>query len=79
MEGGRGGEGGTRKESRPCKACRSAAMRFSPETVCGSRHGKCREISGEILLFLFPREVKLESAQNSSLLISRHSLQDALQ
>ena len=48
-----------------CKACRSAAVKFSPETVWGSRHGKCGEISGKFLLFLFPREKKLESAHQS--------------
>ena len=47
-----------------CKACRSAAEKFSPGTASGSRHGKCREQFGEILLFLFPQEMKLESAQN---------------
>ena len=46
-----------------CKACRSAAVEFSPETARGSRHGKCREISGEILLCLFPQETKLDSAK----------------
>ena len=30
-------------------------MKFSPETVRGSCHGKCREISGEILLLFFLR------------------------
>ena len=54
-------------------------MKFSPETVRGSRHGKCREISGEILLLLFPQETKLESTQNFSRLISRHFSPDALQ
>ena len=54
-------------------------MRFSPETARGSRHGKCREISGEILLFLFPQEKKLESSQKFSRQISRHFLPDALQ
>ena len=39
-----------------CKACRSAAVQFSPETVRGSCHGKCREISGEILLAPFLRK-----------------------
>ena len=37
----------------PCKACRSAAVKFSPETARGSRHEKCCEIFGEILLFVF--------------------------
>ena len=64
---------------RPCRACRSAAVIFYPETARGSRHGKCREISGEILLFLFPRETKLESTQNLSRQISRHFSPDALQ
>ena len=54
-------------------------MKFSRETVRGSRHGKCREISGEILLLLFPQETKLESAQNFSRLISRHFSRDVLQ
>ena len=48
---------------RLCKACRSAALKFPPETARGSRHGICCEVSSEILLFLFPQEVKLESAQ----------------
>ena len=54
-------------------------MKFSPETVRGSCHGKCREISGEILLLLFPQETKLESAQNFSRRISRHFSRDVLQ
>ena len=62
-----------------CKPCRSAAVKFSPETARGRRHEKCREISGEILLFLFPQETKLESAQQFSRLISRHFSQDTLQ
>ena len=62
-----------------CKVCRSAAVKFSPETVPGSCHGKCREISGEILLLLFPQETKLESAQNFSRRISRHFSRDVLQ
>ena len=62
-----------------CKACRSAAVKFCPETVRGSCHGKCREISGEILLFLFPQETKLESAWNFSRQISRHFSPDASQ
>ena len=37
------------------------------------------EFSGEILLFLFPRETRLESAQNFSQRISRHFSPDALQ
>ena len=51
----------------------------SPETVRGSRDGKCREISGEILRFPFPLETKLESAQKFSRQISRHFSPDALQ
>ena len=42
----------------PCRVCRSAAVKFSPETVRGSCHGKCREISGEISLLLVPQENK---------------------
>ena len=58
-----------------CRGCRSAAVKFSPETAGGSRHG----ISGEILLFLFPQQTKVESAQNFSRLISRRFSPDALQ
>ena len=54
-------------------------MKFSPEAVRGSCHGKCREISGEILLLLFPQETKLENAQNFSRQISRHFSRDVLQ
>ena len=43
------------------KCCRDI---FSWRTGRGSRHGKCREVSGENLLFLFPQETKLESGQN---------------
>ena len=64
---------------RLCKACRSAAVKFSPETAHGSRNGKCHEISGEILLFLFPQETKLESVQIFSRQISRLFPPDALQ
>ena len=46
---------------RLCKARRSAAVIFSPETVRGSRYGKCREIFDEILLFFFPQETELKS------------------
>ena len=62
-----------------CKACRSAAVKFCPETVRGNRHGICRDISGEILLLLFPQETKLESAWDFSRQISRPSSPDALQ
>ena len=62
-----------------CKACRSAAVKFCPETARGNRHGICREISGEILLLLFPQETKLESACDFSRQISRHFSPDALQ
>ena len=62
-----------------CKACRSAAVKFCPETVRGNRHGICREISGEILLLIFPQEMKLESAWDFSRQISRHFSPDALQ
>ena len=33
------------KKAKPhlCKACRGAAVKFCPETVRGSRHGKCHE------------------------------------
>ena len=54
-------------------------MKSSPENVRGSCHGKCREISGEMLLFLFPQEMKLESAQNFARQISRHFSRDFLQ
>ena len=54
-------------------------MKFSPETTCGNRHGICREISGEILLFLFPQETKLENAWDFSRQISGHFSPDALQ
>ena len=64
---------------RLCKACRSAAVKISPEIVRGSRHGQCREISGEMLLFLFPQETKRESVQNFSQQISRRFSLDALQ
>ena len=63
---------------RPCRACRIAAVRFSAETTCGSRRGRCNEISGEILLFLFPQEMKLESAKISQQ-ISHHFSPDNLQ
>ena len=39
-----------------CRVCRSAAVKFSPETVRGSCHGKCRGISGEILRSSFLRK-----------------------
>ena len=61
-----------------CKACRSAAVKFCPETVRGNRHGICREISSDILLLLFPQETKLESAWDFSQLISRLFSPDAL-
>ena len=54
-------------------------MTFSPETVRGSCRGKSREISDEILLLLFPQEMKLESAQKFSRLISRQFSRDVLQ
>ena len=69
----------TRPNSRPCKTCTSAAVKNCPEIVRGSRHGKCCEISGGILLFLFPQETKLESAQIFSRQISHHFSADALQ
>ena len=62
-----------------CRACRSAAVIFSPEIVHESCHGKCREISGEILLLLVPQETKLENAQNLSRQISRRFSRDVLQ
>ena len=62
-----------------CKACRSAAVKFCPDTARGSRHGKCSEISGEIFLLLFLQETKLESAWNFSRQISRHVSPNALQ
>ena len=62
-----------------CRACRSATVKFSSETVRGSCHGKCREISGAILLLLFPQEAKLQSAQNCSRHISRNFSRDVLQ
>ena len=68
--------GARQRSGHLCKACRSAAVKFSPETVRGSCPGKCREISGEILVLLFPQETKLESAQNFSRQISRHFSRD---
>ena len=62
-----------------CKACRSAAVKFCPETARKKGHGICREISGEILLFLFPQETKPESAWDFSRQISRHFSPDGLQ
>ena len=62
-----------------CKACRSAAVKFCPETARGNRHGICREISGESLLLLYPQETKLESAWDFSRQISRHFSPDTLQ
>ena len=62
-----------------CRACRSAAVKFSPEIVHESCHGKCRDISGEILLLLVPQETKLENAQNFSRQISRRFSRDVLQ
>ena len=62
-----------------CGACRSAAVKFSPEIVYESCHGKCREISGEISLLLVPQETKLENAQNFSRQISRRFSRDVLQ
>ena len=62
-----------------CKACRSPAVKFYPETVHGNCHGKCREISGEVLLLLFPQETKFEGAQKFSRQISRHFSRDVLQ
>ena len=41
-----------------CGACRSAAVKVSPEIVHESCHGKCREISGEISLLLVPQETQ---------------------
>ena len=54
-------------------------MKFSPEIVHESCHGKCREISGEISLLLVPLETKLENAQNFSRQISRRFSRDNLQ
>ena len=62
-----------------CGACRSAAVKFSPEIVHESCHGKCREISGEISLLLVPQETKLENAQNFSRQISRRFSRDVFQ
>ena len=53
-------------------------MKFSPEIVHESCHGKCREISGEISLLLVPQETKLENAQNFSRQISRRFSRDVL-
>ena len=69
----------TRSKSHLCRAWRSAAVKFSPETVRESCHGKCREVSGDILLLLVPQEAKLKSAQNFSRLISWHFSRDVLQ
>ena len=38
-------------------------MILSPEAVRASSHGKCCEISGEIMMLLFPQETKLDNAQ----------------
>ena len=54
-------------------------VKISPQTVPGNRHGNCREMSGETLLFLFPQEMQLKSAQNFSRQISRHFSTDTLQ
>ena len=62
-----------------CRACRSAAVKFSPEILHESCHGKCRDISGEISLLLVPQETKLENAQNFSRQISRRFSRDVLQ
>ena len=62
-----------------CRACRSAAVKFSSEIVHESCHGKCRDISGEISLLLVPQETKLENAQNFSRQISRRFSRDVLQ
>ena len=62
-----------------CRACRSAAVKFSPEIVHESCHGKYRETSGEISLLLVPQETKLENAQNFSWQISRRFSRDVLQ
>ena len=76
MGSNRGEIGG---KGRLCELCRSAAVKFSPETTRGSHHEKCREITGEILLFLFPQETKSKSALNFSRLISRYFSPDSLQ
>ena len=56
----------------------ACTMRARP--VCAAIWSeKCREISGAFLLFLFPQETKLESAQNFSRQISRHFSPDPLQ
>ena len=52
---------------------------FSLKSPRGIRRGKCHEISGEILLFLFPQETKLESAQKFLWQIPRHFSPNALQ
>ena len=57
------------------KCCRENFSRNCVE----SRPGKCREISGEILLFLCLQETKLESAQNFSQQSSRQFSPDVLQ
>ena len=58
------------------KCCR---VNFPPETVRGSCRGKAVEISDEILLLLFPQDMKLENAQKFSLQISRQFSRDVLQ
>ena len=58
-------------KDRLCSACRSAAMKISPETMGESGHGQRREISGEILLFVFPRETKFTT--NITPFFTRHS------
>ena len=76
---GAGKQARAQASSHFCRACRRAAVKFSPETVHESCHGKCREVSGEISLLLVPQETKLENAQNFSRQISRRFSRDVLQ
>ena len=43
-----------------CKACRSATVKFSPETVRRSRHGKCHEFLVKFCCSCFPRKRSLK-------------------
>ena len=71
-------EGVGDEQTSPLHGVQKCCREIFSETVRGSCHGKCREISGDILLLLFPQETKLESAQNFSRRISRHFSRDVL-
>ena len=47
-----------------CKGRRRAAVKCSSETTRGSRHGNAVKFGFEILVFVFPQDTKLGSAQN---------------